>query len=141
MSQPNCTIRLTFFQIPEPTFAYHCTSCSQGWHVHSDGSIHPPSRSRHIEIDLVGFPAHASFAGFQLVSDPQNFPAETQPWFVEPGLDVSFPLSLPLPGGSTTLAFDLTSPGQTLFYRLAVLPENSAIVRWDDPKIYNEPDQ
>lgn len=150
MSEPNCTIVVSLFDQPAnldppcliPTrFSYHCISCSSGWSVLPEGSIFPPSRSRIVQI-RVGYPAGASITGFQLVSDPTSFPSgTTDPWHAETGLEgivtvndsTPFP---PQPGTSVSaLTLDFRVAGQLLHYRLKV---NDV---WDDPKIYNDPDE
>jgi hypothetical protein len=138
---PNCTIALSLFDADTvPRFSYHCTGSSSGWQVQSDGSIHPPSKSRIIQI-RVGYPSGALFTGFQLVTNPDNFiPPGTEPhWYAETGLEGAilepFPFP-PSPGTDVqTLTLDLTNVNVTsglLFYQLAVNGH------WDEPKVYDD---
>jgi len=139
MPDPNCTIVLSYYdQYDPPRFSYHCTRSSIGWRVQSDGSIHPPPRSRVVQI-RIGYPAGASFTGFQLVADPGTFPSETSiPWHVDTGLGIAVlePASFPPPSGSSpVLTLDFADSNQLLHYRLAVDGN------WDEPKVYNDPDE
>lgn len=140
MSVPNCIIALSLYDpLTTPRFSYHCNASSNGWHVQPDGSIHPPSRSRIVQI-RASYPANANFTGFQLVSDPSNFPSKiTDPWSVEANLGFSVIEPNPFPPQTGTsvpvLTLDFAGTGQLLYYQLAVNGH------WDDPKIYLDPDQ
>lgn len=139
-SNPNCTIVLSLFNADTvPRFSYHCTSSSCGWLVQTDGSIHPPSQSRIIQI-RVGYPSQPPyFTGFQLVSNPDHFiPPGAEPhWYVEPGLESAILEPSPFPPLPNTevriLTLDLTNvPNGLLFYQLAVNHH------WDEPKVYDD---
>ena len=138
MSDPNCTIVLSFFKnLPSSRFWYNCISSSSGWMVHPDGTFVPPSQSRIVQIRL-GHPSGIGFSGFQIVSDPDHFPAPGEkPWHIEDGLQMTVlePTPFPPPAGTVVeaLTLDFTDSGPLLYYRLAVDDV------WDDPKIYNDP--
>jgi hypothetical protein len=137
MADLNCAIVLSLYDADTtPRFSYHCSSSSSGWLVQTDGSIHPPSRSRTIQI-RAGYPSGARFTGFQLVSEPANFkPRTTDPWWVETGLEgcVKEPDPFPPPSNEAlVLTLDFTdAPSGLLFYQLALDGH------WDEPKIYDD---
>lgn len=143
MSDPNCVITLMFYA-DTSRFSYYCTSRSQGWQVLQDGSIHPPARTRKIRIVAEGYPDDIVFVGCQIVSDPQSFPPESSPWHVESSLNVQTEPAFSPTTEPTTLTLTFPDAPATLaFYRLAVRKKDdaNAAVHWDDPKIYNDPDQ
>ena len=152
MSDPNCSIALTFYQasayFSQNSFSYHCTQCSSSWEVQQNGSIHPPPRSRVVEISLTGYPDSATFAGFQIAETPEKLPDKiAQPHHIEPGLGVTVH-PWPVPTETTILTLDFGKPDLAvfpqgvprLFYRLAAQVGTNPAV-WDDPKIYNDPGQ
>ena len=153
---PDCAITLYFYEekpatagnpATPPRFSYYCTNRARGWQVEPDGSIHPPSRSRIIQIGLSGFPVDcgASFAGLQFTS--AEFSEESDPWpsaqaLASLGVQVATPADSYPPANGTTagplrLTFD--DAQRRLFYRLAVQDRNG--LHWDDPKIYDDGSQ
>ena len=143
MQEPNCSIALTFYEIPTPRFSYFATSCDSGWRVQQNGSIHPPSRTKIIRLSVDGYPNSVVFAGFQLAPDLANFPPQSQPWYIAPGLNVSTEPTFPPTSDPTVLTLDFTNQTATrLFYRLAVRTNDpGGLLHWDDPKIYNDVDE
>lgn len=141
MPEPSCITALAFFEIPTPRFSYHCISSMQGWQVETNGSIHPPSSSRLVEIRLTGYPNPASLAGFQVIDDLTNgFPPNSEPWTTEQDLlNLGITPQPPWPpqAGATVLTLDFKN-ASTIFYRLAVTT-TGGLTYWDDPKIYNDP--
>lgn len=152
---PDCAITLYFYEEkPEtegspatpPRFSYYCTHRARGWHVELDGSIHPPARTRIVQIGLSGFPEDcgASFGGLQFSST--GFPEEDDIWsssqaLASFGVEVATPGDYPPASGSTAGPLRLTfdSAPRRLFYRLAVRDRNG--LHWDDPKIYDDGSQ
>jgi hypothetical protein len=144
---PNCAITLYFYEGPPPRFSFFCANSDRGWYVEPDGSIHPPSKSRIVQISLSGFPAGVQFAGLQF-AETNSF-LDSSPWTAPTGLE-QFGVAVTIPGGTyppsndgpTTgpliLTFD-TNADSRLFYRLAVSSENGLF--WHDPKIYDDGSQ
>jgi hypothetical protein len=137
-SMPNCVVTVHFAEFG-PSFSYTCAFCSNGWQVTADGTIHPPPKTRRIEFRLKGCPNAASFAGFQVASDPQDFPSESTPWALSGG--ISPPPGTPFPTGTERvpgpLVLDFGDQATPLFYRLAVVT-GQGVPHWDDPRIYDD---
>ena len=153
MPDHDCAITLYYHQGDPATdtpsrFYYYCTASSQGWSVQSDGSIHPPSRSRVVRIRLDSFQFQQAesqvwIAGFQVVSTP-FFPHDLADWTPRKALEalhvqVLEPASYP--ADTNELTFDFTRADVRLFYRLAVRVGDSQELDWDDPKIYDDGSQ
>jgi hypothetical protein len=142
-SIPNCAVTLHFYE-DSARFSYICTNSSRGWQVLSDGSIHPPSKSRIVQIGLRGFPnTDIKFAGLQLTSTDIFQGANWTPTSEHDrlGVVVSTPDGYPPPNQTTagplTLNFTGLESNTRLFYRLAVAGSDG-ILHWDDPKIYDD---
>lgn len=160
--RPDCAITLYFdpkdsFNPKDPKsydFLYYCTSSSTGWTVQTGGSIHPPSRSRIVEIRLDRHVLVAGqslmFAAFQVGKDvfwQSELPSH---WAPKDELLRDFGVRMLTPGypekGSMTwktgepLLFDMTAATDRFFYRLA-LSTKSGPLMWDDPKIYDDGSQ
>ncbi len=148
---PNCAITLHFYE-GSSRFSYSCTSSSHGWQVQPDGSIHPPSKSRIVQITLNGFPTgDVSFAGFQIASTDDFQGPNWTPTsdLTALGVAVSTPDGYPSnPSGTQTTSGPLTidfgapplqsPPVSRLFYRLAVVVGSGSVLHWDEPKVYDD---
>ena len=141
---PNCAITLHFDEATT-SFTYNSTHCSSGWQVQPDGSIHPPSKSRVILIDLSGFPrSDVSFAGLQFsLTGEFNSPRWTPVNELEAlGITVETPDGYPptdeITAGPVAIIIDPAAPATQLFYRLAVVVGPNGVLHWDDPKIYDD---
>ena len=140
---PNCAIVLQFYE-DDGRFSYYCAASSRGWQVQPNGSIHPPSRSRIIQINLQGFPNPAVFGGFQAASSPAGFPPESTHWPALPeGVTIIQPTAYPPANDETRsgpLVLNLGDQPQRLFFRVAVVVvgDSEQVLHWDDPKIYDD---
>jgi hypothetical protein len=155
---PNCAITLYFYAgdpktATPPNFSYTCTHSSLGWRVQTNGSIHPPSQSRIVQIRLDAYPVLLErpprFAGFRmgLMSVPQD---DADTYWTPDGELSRLGVRMLTPGyptkKSTTwetfgpLTFDLTEARERFVYSLAVSIGESGPV-WDDPKIYDDGSQ
>jgi hypothetical protein len=138
-----------------PRFSYYCAASSPGWTVLTDGSIHPPSRSRVIQIGLDRWLNNGGstvrFAGFRIGSQPDLLPSPNwtpQDQLESLGVEVATPEgTYPPPGDTTpgplTLTLgtpELPPPHPRLFYCLAV-QVGTGSPEWDDPKIYDDGSQ
>lgn len=139
---PNCAVTLHFFE-DRSHFSYTCTNSSRGWQVLPDGSIHPPPKSRVVQIRLIGIPnAAVELAGLQFAST-ETFQGPA--WTPTSELDtleitVSTPDGYPptnQTAGPLTIDFTKLTAGTRLFYRLAVAGSDG-VLHWDDPKIYDD---
>jgi hypothetical protein len=157
---PNCSIILYFSPgdpslATSPSFSYYCTNSSPGWSVGANGSIHPPSKQRIVQIrlDLYAFelvnPA-AQFAGFRMglvnasrkVDSDSNWTPKAE--LRKLGVRILTP-RYPTKKSKTwrtsaPLVFDMTEAKDRLVYSLAVSAGSSDPV-WDDPKIYDDGSQ
>ena len=129
MPAATCRIEVTHTDC----FLYKLADCGLNWQVASDGTITPPSRTRVIEFDI---PAASDFeiTGFQIFLTKQEGPEFPDDAFHnEAGAQVSIQ-RMP-----KTLTLNLQTQVTSLWYRLGLSKGGSTI--WDDPKIYNEPDE
>lgn len=142
MSEPDCDVTLEYYSSPTTRFSYYCNRSSAGWSVQQNGSIHPPSRSRIVRFHTDGYPQPVVFGGFQLVSNPADFPPEASPWHIEPGLGVTSEPAFPPPSDPADLTLTFAGAVRT-FYRLAVRDASNpaAPLQWDEPRIYNDGDE
>jgi hypothetical protein len=157
---PNCAITLYYYrgdpaQAVSSSFSYYCTDCSQGWNVQTNGSIHPPSKQRIVQIRLDAFPLDelegpAMFAGFRMnLMDAPLKDASDSYWTPEHelhklGVKIHTP-RYPKKNSKTwktlgPLLFDMTGAKGRLAYTLAVSVGGSE-PDWDDPKIYDDGSQ
>lgn len=155
--EPNCAVTLYVYAgdpslaVP-PRFSYYCTNSSLGWHVQTDGSIHPPSKQRIVQIRLDAYPIElerpARFAGFRLglmnVAHKTDSNWTPKDDLRKLGVKVHTP-RYPTRKTKTwktlgPLVFDMTEATDRLAFSLAVSIGSSAPV-WDDPKIYDDGSQ
>ncbi len=129
---PSCTLSIMFALQPKPTFTYFCRSVPPPWHVSSRGDIVPCSRSRVIELNLESEPSGATFIGVRSGTTPQTCNHEASPY--QDGPIVMHRMS------DTQIVMDDDSPrtGGPIWYAPGV--ELDGQQYWDDPKIYNPPD-
>lgn len=154
---PSCVITLYFLKgdraeaVP-PQFLYFCTNSSQGWHVQTNGSIHPPLRKRVVQIRLNDFEDDPEnplrLSGFQMVAPGQKWPLKDDSglnWTSRKalkalGVKIVSPRQYPpkASGRVGLMTFDFTgATKRQILYRLAVSAGDSEPI-WDDPKIYDD---
>ncbi len=142
MSVPSCTITVDYFKAPNRGFAYLCRSHPPAWHVAVDGTICPSSRSRVIQLTL-GNPANV-FHGIRIATELATIKNSTDDYLNSPdtGIEVdpeTFPsptitLTDPMPG-------DQTPPMPLRVWYAVGIKLADGSVEWDDPRVYNPPDQ
>ena len=154
---PNCAITL-YFCVGDPKmnkppgFSYYCTNSSPGWNVQSNGSIHPPSRRRLVQIRLDAYPSErerpAWFAGFRLglmsVAHKTDSNWTPKDELAKLGVRALTP-RYPTKSSKTwrtlgPLVFDLTEATDRLAFSLAVSVDGGDPC-WDDPRIYDDGSQ
>lgn len=160
---PSCAVSVYFYEgspetVENPAtpsrFAYCCTNYASGWHIETDGSIHPPSKDRIVRISLKALPnltsseAKAKFAGLQLSTERLYKPNPAFNWTPEqdlvPGVTVTTPDGYPADDMLTIwrttgpLTIDFTKVDKQLYYCLAVAWDGQDELHWDDPKIYDD---
>lgn len=151
---PDCAITLHYYYyLPfgsPSSFSYYCTSSSHGWNVQSNGSIHPPSKRRIVQIRLDAFPpvSPAVFAGFRMgrmqnpiqMTDSRWTPrGELESLGVKPLIE-GYPSENNTTWSTQELLFDMTHATERLAFALAVRVGDSD-PDWDDPKIYDDGSQ
>ncbi len=137
MPSPSCTITVTFFDKPTPSFGYFCVSQPPAWQVGLDGTICPSTRTRSIQLDLESAPVGAEFLGIRIATSPGALQNTNEPYFNDPDETHITVTRATSAKPSITLDDDAATPSVRVWYALGVT--FNGVAHWDDPKIYNPP--
>lgn len=132
MSEPNCTIIVSFDNVYTPNFTYFCVNHPPAWAVGTDGNINPTSRSRIIALDLHSHPQSGTFRGIKLAKTPEGLNSPDDNYN-----DTS--IVVLRPDAARIILDDDADPSlYRVWFALGV--ELNGNIYWDDPKIYNPPE-
>lgn len=139
MSDPSCTITVSY---DGTTFSFTLNS-GDGWSVADDGTIHPPEeafpRTINFQTD-----ASTPFVGFRVGETQDEIKNTTSNYYnntdgcisVDPEVGSS---SAPSATSFAVIEEKAETEFEFFYYTLAVEHDGSTV--WDDPKIYDPPDQ
>lgn len=134
MPVPSCTIEVCFFEDPLK-FVYLCTSHSPTWRVGPEGVICPPTRSRVIRFDLHSIPAGAELIGLRLATHPNELQTTNDPYFNNTSIQITHQATSTEP----YIEIDDNTPSSPrAFWAIGI--DFGGVPHWDDPRIYNPPD-
>lgn len=135
MPRIDCSISVNFVATDRSNFTYFSISQPPPWQISTDGNIRPSSRSRMIAFMLDCEPVTGTFAGIKLSKTPDGLQNE-DPYFNNTNLQVR---RIPEDDPTTFVVDDnCREESEKVWFAIGVRIDDR--VYWDDPKIYNPPD-